>query len=50
MVVDLIDANAKKLVWRGMAQQNLSTKPEKLESQVQDAVVKMFKQCPVGKP
>ncbi len=50
LVVDLIDANAKKLVWRGMAQQNLSTKPEKLESQVQDAVVKMFKQCPVGKP
>jgi hypothetical protein len=50
LVVDLIDASAKKLVWRGMAQQNLSTKPEKLESQVQDAVVKMFKQCPVGKP
>jgi Domain of unknown function (DUF4136) len=50
LVVDLIDANAKKLVWRGMAQQNLSTKPEKLLSQVQDAVVKMFKQCPVGRP
>lgn len=50
LVVDLIDASAKKLVWRGMAQQNLSTKPEKLESQVQDAVVKMFKQYPVGRP
>ena len=50
LVVDLIDANAKKLVWRGMAQQNLSTKPEKLLNQVQDAVVKMFKQCPVGRP
>jgi len=46
LVVDLIDANAKKLVWRGMSQQNLSTKPEKLESQVQDAIVKMFKQYP----
>lgn len=50
LVVDLIDANAKKLVWRGMAQQNLSTKPEKLLSQVQDAIVKMFKQYPAGKP
>ena len=50
LVVDLIDANAKKLVWRGMAQQNLSPKPEKLESQVQDAVAKMFKQYPSGKP
>jgi hypothetical protein len=50
LVVDLIDASAKKLVWRGMAQQNLSTKPEKLASQVQDAVVKMFKQYPAGRP
>ena len=50
LVVDLIDASAKKLVWRGMAQQNLSTKPEKLTSQVQNAVVKMFKQYPAGKP
>ncbi len=50
LVVDLIDAKAKKLVWRGMAQQNLSTKPEKLESQVQDAIAKMFKQYPAGKP
>lgn len=50
LVVDLIDASAKKLVWRGMAQQNLSTKPEKLERQVQDAVVKMFKQYPAGRP
>jgi hypothetical protein len=49
LVIDLIDANAKKLVWRAMAQQNLSSKPEKLESQVQDAIAKMFKQYPVGK-
>jgi len=46
LVVDLINASAKKLVWRGMSQQNLGTKPEKLESQVQDAIVKMFKQYP----
>jgi hypothetical protein len=46
LVIDLIDADAKKLVWRAMAQQNLSSKPEKLESQVQDAIAKMFKQYP----
>jgi hypothetical protein len=46
LVIDLIQASAKKLVWRGIAQQNLSTKPEKLESQVQDEIVKMFKQYP----
>jgi hypothetical protein len=50
LVVDLINASAKKLVWRAMSQQNLSTNPEKLESQVQDAIVKMFKQYPVAKP
>jgi len=50
LVIDLIDAGAKKLVWRAMAQQNLSSKPEKLESQVQDAIAKMFKQYPAGKP
>lgn len=50
LVIDLIDVAAKKLVWRGMAQQNLSSKPEKLESQVQDAIAKIFKQYPRGKP
>jgi len=49
LVVDVLDYKAKKLLWRGIAQVNLSTKPEKLESQVEDAVVKMFKQYPVGK-
>jgi hypothetical protein len=50
LVIDLIDPGAKKLVWRAMAQENLSSKPEKLESQVQDAIAKMFKQYPAGKP
>jgi len=50
LVIDLIDAGAKKLVWRAMAQQNLSSKPEKLESQVQDAIAKMFKQYPTRRP
>lgn len=48
LVVDLIDAVNKKLVWRGISQQNLAANnPNKLLSQVNDAVSKMFKQYPV---
>jgi hypothetical protein len=48
LVVDLIDASLKKLVWRGMSQQNLAAhNPNKLLSQVNDAITKMFKQYPV---
>ncbi|HUI83414.1 MAG TPA: DUF4136 domain-containing protein, partial [Candidatus Binatia bacterium] len=46
LVVDLIDAANKRLVWRGMAQQNLSQKPGKLIDQVNTAIAKMFKQYP----
>jgi hypothetical protein len=47
LVVDLIDRANKKLVWRGMAQQNLSAdKPDKLLAQVNTAISKMFKQYP----
>jgi hypothetical protein len=45
LVVDLI-AN-KKVVWRGMSQENLSHNPDKLVTQVNDAVAKMFKQYPI---
>lgn len=48
LVVDLIDAANKKLVWRGMSQQNLaSDNKNKLLSQVNGAISKMFKQYPV---
>lgn len=48
LVVDLIDAANKKLVWRGMSMQNLAAnKPNKLLSQVNNAISKMFKQYPV---
>jgi uncharacterized protein DUF4136 len=48
LVVDLIDAANKKLVWRGMAQQNLAkNNPNKLLSQVNNAITKMFKQYPI---
>ena len=47
LVVDLIEAADKKLVWRGIAQQNLAAhNPDKLLSQVNTAITKMFKQYP----
>lgn len=50
MVVDILDVNAKRLVWRGMATQNLAANnPNKLMSQVNTAVLKMFKQYPGAK-
>ena len=47
LVVDLIDGANKKLVWRGMSQQNLAAHdPNKLVTQVNNAISKMFKQYP----
>lgn len=47
LVVDLIDFAAKKLVWRGIAQDNLAkNNPNKLLDQVNGAVAKMFKEYP----
>jgi len=48
LVVDLIDAANKNLVWRGMSQQNLAMHDKnKLVDQLNNAVTKMFKQYPV---
>ncbi len=49
LVVDLIDARQKQLVWRGVAKQKLSDQREKLLDQVNTAVEKMFEQYPVKK-
>jgi len=49
LVVDVINASQKKLVWRGMATEKLSDKKEKLIKQVHTAVEKMFQQYPTGK-
>ena len=46
LVIDLIDANKKELVWRGIAKQKLSDKKEKLVDQVNTAVEKMLQQYP----
>lgn len=49
MVVDLIDAKAKKLVWRGMATESVASHdPEKLIDEVNGAISKMFKEYPKG--
>jgi hypothetical protein len=49
LVVDVIDASQKKLVWRGMATEKLSDQKEKLVKQVNKAVDKMFQQYPAAK-
>jgi Domain of unknown function (DUF4136) len=47
LVVDLLDFAAKKLVWRGMAQDNLAAHDKnKLLDQVNNAITKMFKEYP----
>src|SRR5271169_4634418 len=47
LVVDLLDFAAKKLVWRGIAQDNLAAhNKSKLLDQVNKAVAKMFKEYP----
>lgn len=49
MVVDLIDAKSKKLVWRGMATESVSAHdPQKLVDEVNGAISKMFKEYPKG--
>ena len=49
LIVDLIDANRKRLSWRGMATSKLSDKRQKLLEEVNKAVEKMFAQYPVKK-
>ena len=50
LVVDILDVSAKRLVWRGMARDNLSANnPKKLLGQVNNSIAKMFKQYPTGK-
>ncbi len=49
LVVDLIDAERKKLVWRGIATQKLSEQQMKLVEQVNTAVEKLFAKYPPKK-
>ncbi len=50
LIVDLIDAKAKKLVWRGMASEAISpNNPDKLMSEANSTVTRLFKDYPVKK-
>jgi Domain of unknown function (DUF4136) len=46
IVADLFDAQTKKIVWRGTAEKEISSKPEKVTHQVDKAIEKMFKHYP----
>ena len=46
LVVDLYDAKAKSLVWRGIGQNTLNNNGNKNQEMVEKAVQKMFKQWP----
>jgi hypothetical protein len=44
--VDIFDGSTKTLIWRGTAASVLSSKPEKNERKLEDAVNDMFKHFP----
>lgn len=46
LTVDLFDSSTKKLVWRGVAEDTLSSKPEKNDKKLGEAVEDMFKKFP----
>lgn len=46
LVVDLFDAKTKEVVWRGVATETLSDKPEKNAKKLEDVVEDMFKKYP----
>ena len=46
LVVDVIDARAKKLAWRATASDTVSDNPQKNEKKIHKAVEKMFQKYP----
>jgi len=48
IVVDLFDAQTKKIVWRGTAEKQLSSKPEKVTHEEEKAIEKLFKHYPAS--
>jgi hypothetical protein len=46
LVLDLYDAHNKQLIWRGVAQDTLSDKPEKNEKKLEKSVNKMLEHFP----
>jgi len=46
LVVDIYDAQGKKMIWRGISQGTLSNKGSKNEKEMNKAIEKMFKKYP----
>jgi Domain of unknown function (DUF4136) len=46
LVIDLYDAKTKQLIWRGSAEDMVSSKAEKNEKNLEKGVAKMFKKFP----
>ena len=46
LTVDVFDGAGKNLIWRGQATETLSSKPEKNEHKLDEAVMKMFEKFP----
>jgi len=46
LVVDMYDANTKKMVWRGVATDTVSEKPSKNTARINKALAKMFRRYP----
>jgi hypothetical protein len=46
LMVDIFDSSTEKLIWRGIANDTLSGKPEKDEKKLDKAVAEMFKKFP----
>ena len=46
MVVDFFDTQTKKIVWRGTAEKEISSKPQKVTNEAEKAIEKLFKHFP----
>ena len=49
LIIGIIDAKAKKLIWRGMGSEAISNNPDKLMDEANSTVSKLFKEYPVKK-
>ncbi len=50
LIVDMLDGDSTRLIWRALATQTLPTnpKPEKIEKKINKVVGKMFRKFPPG--
>ncbi len=51
LIIDMVDAQQKEMVWRGMASKALpsSPTPEKIDKLIDDVIAKIFEKYPPGK-